>query len=131
MVAKYQGEVTAGLFLLYYRDTVISGWAGSMDEHLDLCPNNLLYWTAIKNACINGFRLFDFGRSVSSSGVSKFKKAWAASEKPLCYQYYLTRGRVPNTSQKSADRNRFASLWRHIPLVVANSVGPKLRAHFP
>lgn len=130
LVAEHDGEIIASLFLVHFRDTVISAWAGSLKECRDLCPNNLLYWSAIKSGCENGFRYFDFGRSVSNSGVFRFKQAWGAETKPLHYQYYLRQNKIPDISQRSTGRNRFAKIWKRLPLPIANRLGPMLRKHY-
>jgi FemAB-related protein (PEP-CTERM system-associated) len=130
MVAEHKGEIIASLFLVHFKDTVISAWAGSLKECRDVCPNNLLYWSAIKSGCENGFSYFDFGRSISNSGVFRYKQAWGAETKQLHYQYYLRQNKIPDISQRSTSRNKFANIWKRLPLPIANKLGPMLRRHY-
>jgi len=132
VVVKYRDEIIAGTILLYFKDTVISGWAGSLREYLSLCPNNLMYWKIIKDACRNGYRFFDFGRSLINSGTFRFKKAWATEPIQLRYQFYLPNSKqIPDISMQNPKRKRFAEIWRKIPYPIANVIGPKLRKFFP
>ena len=49
-------------------------------------PNDLLMWTAIRDACLEGFERFDFGRSeLTATGLRQFKSRWGAVERPLVY----------------------------------------------
>ena len=131
MIAKYKGIVIAGMLLLRFKNIIISGWAGSLRNYLKLCPNNLLYWNAIKAGCETGFHYFDFGRSIPQSGTFRFKKAWGGEPKQLYYQYYLKMSRIPDTSQSNSKRKIFANIWRCLPISVVNTLGPKLRKNFP
>ena len=132
VVVKYKDKIIAGTVLLYFKDTVISGWAGSLREYLSFCPNNLMYWEIIKDACENGYKFFDFGRSLINSGTFKFKKAWATEPIQLKYHFYLPNSRqIPDISMQNPKRKRFAEIWRKIPYPIANVIGPKLRKFFP
>ncbi|VUT26077.1 MAG: FemAB family protein [Candidatus Methanolliviera sp. GoM_oil] len=131
-VVRCDGRVIAGIFLLYFRDTVISGWASSDKSYQRFNPNNLLYWAVIKDSCEGGYEYFDFGRSIADSGTYRFKKPWGAEVAQLCYQYYLNKGKkMPDTSQISPKRKMFAEVWRRMPVSLAERVGPRLRRSFP
>jgi hypothetical protein len=54
-VVRCDGRVIAGIFLLYFRDTIISGWASSDRSYQRFNPNNLLYWDVIKGSCEDGY----------------------------------------------------------------------------
>lgn len=128
LIVRHNGKPIACIILLYFKDTVISGWAASDRKYSDLNPNNFLYWNAIKAACEKGYKVFDFGRSLSDSGTYKFKKAWGAEENQLQYMYYLNKIKcVPDISQINPKRMMFARAWKNVPLSITNSFGPLLR----
>jgi serine/alanine adding enzyme len=143
MISEFQGKVditivqrnskpVSGAILLYFKDTVISGWAASDRRYRDLSPNNLLYWSAIRSACEKGYKFFDFGRSIEGSGTYRFKKPWGAGEKHLQYLYYLNRIKhIPDSSQANLKRQRFARVWQILPLTLTNRIGAKLRRNLP
>jgi len=125
-----KGErLVAGAILLEYNGSVISGWAGSDDRYLSMCPNNLLYWGCIKYACSKEFRYFDFGRSIVGSGTYRFKRGWGGKEVGLNYV------RIPeggmDTSMRNPMRRMFAKVWRRIPYGITRAMSPLLRGLFP
>ena len=131
-VVRYERRVIAGIFLLYFRDTIISGWASSDKSYQRFNPNNLLYWEMVKHGCEEEYMYFDFGRSIADSGTYHFKKPWGAEVRQLCYQYYLNKAKkMPDTSQTSPKRKMFAEVWRRMPVPVTKLVGPRLRGEFP
>jgi CelD/BcsL family acetyltransferase involved in cellulose biosynthesis len=85
-LVRKDGEAIGGLVALDFRDTVVVPWASSDRRHFKLCPNNLLYWTAIREAAARGLARFDFGRSSVGSGTYQFKRQWGAAEIPLYWQ---------------------------------------------
>ena len=131
-VIMYEGKVIAGAFLLDFKDTIISGWASSDKSYKNFNPNNLLYWEIIKKGCQEGYKYFDFGRSIADSGTYRFKKPWGAEVTQLHYQYYLNRTKkIPDTSQINNKRKMFAKIWRRMPVLLTERIGPLLRGNFP
>ena len=129
---QYKDNIIASLFLLYFKDTVIYGWGSSLRKYLDLNPNYILFWELIKHAYKKKYKFFDFGRSQKSEGTFLFKKGWGAEPKQLYYQYYLNKlNYPPDTSKNSTKRQRFAKIWRKIPISLANKLGPRLRSNIP
>ena len=128
---KKDANIAAAMFLLMFKDTVISGWAASDRRYLGINPNNLLYWEVIKTACKRGYRYFDFGRSIEGSGTFRFKDHWAAEHRPLHYYHLSRSGRIHNFTQSSPRRQTFARVWRKLPYIITYRIGPRLRMNFP
>jgi len=127
LVHKGSQAIGGGL-CLWFKDTLFMPWASSNRKYASLCPNNLLYWEVIRWGCEKGYRLFDFGRSSRGSGTYRFKKQWGAVEEPLNWQIINRAGKVSVTVQSDDPRYRWAAnAWKHLPLTVANSIGPVLR----
>lgn len=132
LTVRCNGVSISAAILLHFKDTVISGWAASDRKYSNLNPNNLLYWSAIKNACEDGYKFFDFGRSIQDSGTHRFKKPWGAEEKYLQYEYYLNGiEHMPDTSQANLKRKQFARIWKTLPLILTNALGTRLRGNVP
>ena len=88
-LAKYNGNIIAGIITMIFKDTISYAYAASDDKFLKLRPNNLIMWTAIEEGCKNHYRYFDFGRtSPDNIGLINFKKRWGTVEKKLYYSYY-------------------------------------------
>ena len=130
---KYDRVSVAAMLLLYFKDTIISGWAASDRRYRNVNPNNLLYWEVIKAGCEAGYKYFDFGRSLRGSGTFKFKKPWGGKIKQLYYQYHLFNNRknMPDTSQLNPKRQKFAGIWKKLPLKLTTAVGPLIRKGIP
>lgn len=128
----FENKVIASIFLLSFKDTIISGWASSDKSYLELSPNNFIYWECIKSGCEHGYKYFDFGKSIFGSGTYHFKIPWGTEPYQLHYLYCLYNSRtVPNVSQENENRKLFANLYKKLPLQLTNLVGPKLRKEFP
>ncbi|MDP7396749.1 MAG: FemAB family PEP-CTERM system-associated protein [Lentisphaeria bacterium] len=127
--AFVDGQPVAGVWLFFFRDTAIAHCGASCREHLRLCPNNLAYWNAIKLACERGCRHFDFARSRRTAGTFHFKKQWGATPRQIYYQYFLRPGEeVPDMNPDDPKYKLAVTMWRHLPLGVANWLGPILRS---
>jgi FemAB-related protein (PEP-CTERM system-associated) len=132
VVVRLNSLPIAGGLALTFKNTQYVPSASALREHIKLCPNHAMYWTLIQRACEKGFELFDFGRSTWNSGTFDFKKQWGAPPQQLEWQYYLNRAKhVPHISPDNRKYRMFISLWRRLPLGVANKLGPRLIKNFP
>jgi serine/alanine adding enzyme len=126
-----RGQATiGGLITVAFKDRLTVPWASCLKEYFSLCPNMLLYWEAMRRACIDGFRRFDFGRSSRDSGTHRFKCQWGAQEEPL-FWYTIPTSLSPSRSRPDGNRSvAFLSrTWQHLPLSVTRQVGPRLRGY--
>jgi len=102
-------------------------WAASLGRHFAHCPNQMLYWTAIREAISRGLDTFDFGRSQWSTGTYRFKEQWGARAEPLHYQSLL--GSAADVPSFASQRHRLdlaARVWKRLPLAVARVLGDRL-----
>jgi FemAB-related protein (PEP-CTERM system-associated) len=128
VIYKERIPVGAGM-IICFRDTVFIPWASTLRQFNRLSPNMMLYWNFLKYAVDHGFRKFDFGRSSPNEGTYKFKEQWGARATPLYWQYSMNGHGVP---PDPASREKYAplvSLWKKLPLPVANFIGPHIRKH--
>lgn len=123
--------VAAGL-VSWFRETVEIPWASSIREYNHLCPNNLLYWTALQLAMKNGFKKFDFGRSTPGEGTYKFKEQWGAKPLSLHWQYQLPEGgSLPELNIKNPKYEMAIKIWQKLPLLVTKLLGPYIVRNIP
>jgi FemAB-related protein (PEP-CTERM system-associated) len=130
IVSKGDIPVGAGM-LLFLKDIAAIPWASTLSEYNRLAPNMLLYWNLIKYATDKRCTVFDFGRSTYGEGTFKFKKQWGASPVPLDWKNYLVDSRKSRVGKGSLQNLRriFENVWRHLPLQLANTLGPYIRKH--
>ena len=122
----------AGVFCLYFRDTVMPYYGGSLAEFNADCPNNFMYWNLICQACQEGFRVFDFGRSKRGTGSFQFKSSWSMQVTSLPYRYQLVRAKeVPHLSPIDQKFRTAVSMWKRMPFAWTKALGPRLIRWIP
>lgn len=131
LTAHLANQVIGGMFIFTFNRVLNNPFASSIRSFFKLCPNDLLYWEAIRYACKDGYRAFDMGKSAKGSGNARFKEKFLAKPRELFYQYYLNTAKaVPVT--RGGKMYRMASpIWRRLPLWITNSLGPVIRYVMP
>lgn len=80
-----QAPVAAAVFLAW-NGTLIYKYGASDPAYWEHRANNLLFWTAIRWGCENGYHTFDMGRSdLHNRGLREFKDGWGTTEEILRY----------------------------------------------
>jgi len=106
--------------------------AASLRSHRALCPNMLLYWRIMQQAIEDGYCVLDLGRSTPNEGTYKFKAQWGATPGPMAWEYALLAGHaVPDRSPKNSRFRGAVAVWQHLPLPIANAVGPSVVRFLP
>jgi serine/alanine adding enzyme len=129
-LAQGSQPIAAGL-TWKWRDTVEVPWASSLREFNAMAPNNQLYWTIIEQAIAGGANVLDFGRSTPNEGTFHFKRQWGAEPLPLCWEYDLLGGVLPDQSPKNPKFKAAINLWKRLPLPIANTIGPFIVRSIP
>lgn len=132
LVIARAGEPVGGMFLVLHRGCAMDIWASSLRRHFQHCPNQMLYWEAIRAAIGRGLHTFDFGRSQLDTGTYRFKEQWGARAEPLYYQYLLAgAAAVPSFAAQQQSMGLAVALWKRLPLPVARVLGEPIRRRFP
>ena len=119
-------------FLVEFKGTVEIPWASSLREYSRQSPNMLLYWTALKDSCERGAKVFDFGRSSLGAGTYKFKEQWGALPKQLYWHYWLRDGGpFPELNPNNPKYQRAISVWKKLPLALTTWIGPSIVRNLP
>ena len=125
------GVPVAGACCLLWRKELEATWASSLREFNHLSPNMLLYCRLMEQAIDRGIEVFNFGRSSPDGGTHRFKRQWGGSDVPLPWASW---SRKPSIGVPSPDRPFYrlaVTAWRHLPMGVANRVGPMLARLLP
>jgi FemAB-related protein (PEP-CTERM system-associated) len=129
---KLEGKTVASGILTWFKGSLEVPWASSIKDYREKCPNNLLYWEAIKFAIRNGARKFDFGRSTPGEGTYRFKKQWGAKPVQLYWQYLLAKGkRLPELNPSNPKFSLAIKLWQQLPVAVTKAFGPRIVKNIP
>ncbi|HET7324898.1 MAG TPA: GNAT family N-acetyltransferase [Halococcus sp.] len=125
LLAEYDGEPIAGVFLFEWGDTTMVWTPASKRAHWEHRPNHVLYVEAIERACAAGRTVVDFGRSRRDSSVHGFKAQFGGFEYPLVSfvtpPHHAGRASLDGYGRLSAITPRLA------PLITHPTVGPKLK----
>jgi FemAB-related protein (PEP-CTERM system-associated) len=102
-------------------------WASSLNAYNRIAPNMLLYWAFMERAVQQGVSVFDFGRCTPGSGTHRFKRQWGGQDAPLWWYQHARAGTTAATP--SPDDAGYAwgpRVWKHLPLALANWLGPRI-----
>lgn len=125
-------EPVSGVLSFHFRDVILPYYSGASPKAQPLAANNFLYAELMRSAAGAGFRTFDFGRSKKGTGAFAFKTQWNMTIEELDYQVYLVRRKTaPNFSPTNPTFERATRVWKHLPLWVTTSVGPRIVRWFP
>ena len=131
LLVKRNEDVFFAALFLFYKDTMMDFMSSTLGKYRKYYPTDFGIWTAIKYACENGYRYFDFARSIKGSSNQEFKRRWSAETKQLYYQYYLNTSNIPDYDISNQKYHKFINMWKKVPVPVAKVVGPKLRRNIP
>jgi serine/alanine adding enzyme len=130
-LALLNDRSVGGLVAIDFAATVTVPWASTLRAERARCPNNLIYWEAIRWAIARGARWFDFGRSPRESGTHRFKLGWGAAERELAWVRFGPDGEptAAATSRPGGLAQRLARAWTRLPVGLATALGARLRPH--
>jgi len=123
-----------GLVAIRFGTRVAVPWASTLRAARARCPNNQIYWEAIRWAIECGAKEFDFGRSPRDSGTHRFKLGWGATERPLSWKRLAPDGRIlegaAGPDSGGGMLQFFSNVWQRLPVPLASFVGARLRRYF-
>jgi serine/alanine adding enzyme len=126
------GKPVAAGFLAGFRERLEIPWASSLRAYSRSSPNMLLYWRCLEFACLEGYRVFDFGRSTAGESTYRFKEQWGARPHQLYWHYWLSDGgEIPQVNPRNPKYQVAIRLWQHLPLPVTRCLGPRIVKYIP
>ena len=130
-LVEHHGEPVAGLISFWRRDRVMPYYIGADKKARDIRAYDYLYYKLMRRAVERGVRIFDFGRSKVGSTHFATKTYWGFEPAPVTYHVGLVRAKsVPDVNPNNPKFSAFVKIWRHLPLPVANVLGPILARNF-
>jgi len=126
LIVEASGRPVAAAVFLAWNQTVVYKFGASDARAWPLRPNHLLFWHAIRAACEDGYRWFDFGRTdIDQEGLRRFKLSWGAIEQPLDYSA-LGAEPGPGPGRPGTAARLLRPVIRHAPLLLCRAVGEAL-----
>jgi FemAB-related protein (PEP-CTERM system-associated) len=131
-MVRYRGRFIGGGLTVISKDTLVWPYGGCLKEYRHLASMNLLTWAIIRYGCERGLLCLDFGRSRWGSGTALFKRQWGAEPMPLFYEYHLADGAEMPDMDPTNPRFRLPiAVWRRLPCLVTNTLGPHVIKGIP
>jgi hypothetical protein len=97
----------------------IYAFGASNPAHLELRPNHVLIWSAMKDAASAG-RDFDLGRAApEQEGLVEFKRRWGGQALPLAYDYWPEPGGLNIARRDRGAIAAMAAVWSRLPGPIA------------
>lgn len=128
----HEKRLVAGVISFFYEDRVMPYYGAALPEAFSLAVNDFMYWELMREACLAGYKVFDFGRSREGTGSYDFKRHWGFAPRPLSYQYILTTGsEIPDISPGNPKLQLFIETWKRLPVPVVRWLGPTLTRWLP
>ena len=122
----------AAAFLIRSHYVMELPWSASTPEARKIHSTRVMYCALLERAIEEGCHSVDLGRCTKGSGTYQFKLQWGSRERPLHWYYWLAPG-IPLPEIRH-DNPRFAlatRLWKHMPLSIANRLGPQIVRSLP
>jgi FemAB-related protein (PEP-CTERM system-associated) len=127
-----EGQPVAAGIVSLFRSIAEWPWSATLREVRRKYAGVFLYWSLMEWAVQNGYRSIDLGRCTPGGGSWEFKRHWNCDEKPLHWCYWLAPG--AHLPEMHADNPRYrlaVRVWQHLPLGVANWLGPRVVRSIP
>lgn len=131
-IVEHHGEAIAGLMSFWRGDRVMPYYIGGGPKAREFRAYDFLYYSLMRRAVEKGVRIFDFGRSKMGSTHFATKTYWGFEPAPVLHHVALVRAKkAPNVSPANPKFRGLVSIWRRLPLPVANALGPIVARNFP
>jgi FemAB-related protein (PEP-CTERM system-associated) len=132
VVLNINGKPASCGFLMGYKHKLEIPWASTLRKFNQYNANMLMYYNILKFAIGQGYKTFDFGRSTVDCNTYKFKKQWGANPLPLYWYYWLKSGEdLPELNPNNFKFKLLIAVWKRLPVVVTNLLGPAIVSKLP
>ena len=129
---RLNNEPVGGGFLLGFGGMLEIPWASTLRKVNHLSINMLMYWEVLKFAVGHGYMAFDFGRCTEGSGTHRFKKQWGTQPRQLNWHYWLRDSdKLPGLTPDNPKYHFAISVWKKMPIVLTNAIGPHIVKNLP
>jgi hypothetical protein len=105
-------------------------WASALRKYNRMAPNMLLYWSFMEKSIEMGADVFNFGRCTPGGGTHRFKRQWGGEDTALPWLEWDRHGSGEPSAESPLYRVA-TRVWQHLPLPLANRVGPFLSRRIP
>lgn len=130
---RHKGELVAATMAKKFRDTVSFPFSclSDQDEKTTLFAYSL-YWQLMTRLAKEGIRISHSGRIPKTDAAFGYRLGWGGTKYSYYYQYYgETNQNTEFETKRGSKRQMVESVWRKLPLGVAQVLGPVIVKQFP
>lgn len=125
LTVRHEGQPVASVLSVYHGGAVMPYWGGGTWDARRLRANDRMYYELMLHARRRGSKTFDFGRSKTGSGAYHFKRNWGFEPEPLTYASWTASGSPRRQADPASGKLALQiAIWQHLPLAIANRLGP-------
>ncbi len=130
---RHKGELVAGTMVKKFRDTVSYPFTCLRDQSdLNVLFAYNLYWQIISKLAKQGIRISHSGRIPITEAAFGYRLGWGGTKYSYYYQYYGYGEKQMEFSTKRGRKRQLAeSVWKKMPMSVAQVLGPVVVKQFP
>lgn len=127
-LAYFKKKTVAGAVYFHFNNKAIYKYGASDEDYLNMRPNNLIMWEAIKHYAKNSYRTFGFGiTEMENQGLLQFKRGWGGAESLIKYYRYSMKSKefiTDNFRKKTS-----YPIFQNMPQPLLNLTGRILYKH--
>ena len=119
-------RLVAGSIFLAFGQTVFYAFTGCSHRDFSLHPHDIIQLEAIRDACKNGFRWYDFGEVAEDhESLAQFKSKWGTEAQRL-YRYYYPAPSSNLPDHESLLAASVRTIWRSLPIKSTVFLGDRI-----
>ena len=116
-------KIIAGNVYLMYNGTMHYAYGASARDDFELRPNDLLHWSAIKQAIGYGYKYYEMGEVQKNHvGLEQYKNKWC-SENYEIYHYYYPALNLENIDPVDIEGGLKEKMYSRVPLKMTEFIG--------
>lgn len=124
LIARLGETPVAALLLFKFKDRMSAEVAHMDDNYHDVSPNIFLFWQAMLQGVDEGYKIFDFGRTVPTNhSLLAFKSRWGTSVADITFFYYPQEMSSKLTSEYGFRYKMLKKICHYAPDCALPSIG--------
>ena len=131
-VVRHGEQAVAGAVTMAFGSSLeilSTAWRRS---YRSVCAHSLLHWHIVRQGIDDGARELELGQSRAGDGPFAYRALWGAKPHSTVSEYVRLSGRgLLRDRPKDNWTNGATAVWRHMPLTLANAIGPALARYQP
>jgi CelD/BcsL family acetyltransferase involved in cellulose biosynthesis len=97
-IGTLKGVPVCAVLVFYFKDALMAWLSGQNADGRKVCASHLLYSEILKDACENGYSVFNFGGSGDLQGIRYFKESFGGRE--YFYSFFINESGVFKFARK-------------------------------